>query len=190
MVRNKVQRLLLTVGLILSIQGCVWFIRLPVPEPDFAECITCNKRNASFDHRRLLPLVFVGGMARSGTTLMRVILDSHPKIKCGPETHILPSFLFWLTKFRSRSNNLRLELSGITNPIIDQAAASFLMEIFLRHTQSADVLCKKDPFLMLEAQYLKQLFPRAKFIFMVRDGRAVAHSIVTRKVSLCFNFLS
>ena len=33
-------------------------------------------------------LVWVDGQARSGTTLMRVLLDAHPDINCGPETNI------------------------------------------------------------------------------------------------------
>ena len=32
--------------------------------------------------------------------------------------------------------------------------------------------------------YLAELFPNAKFIFMLRDGRATAHSGVTRKVGI------
>ena len=35
------------------------------------------------------PPIFIVGCPRSGTTLIRVILDSHPNICCGPETHII-----------------------------------------------------------------------------------------------------
>ncbi len=31
-------------------------------------------------------LLFISGFTRSGTTLIRAILDVHPLIKCGPET--------------------------------------------------------------------------------------------------------
>lgn len=31
------------------------------------------------------PVIFVGGFARSGTTIMRVMIDGHPEINCGPE---------------------------------------------------------------------------------------------------------
>jgi len=32
--------------------------------------------------------------------------------------------------------------------------------------------------------YLKELFPNSKFILMLRDGRATAHSIISRQVTI------
>jgi len=37
---------------------------------------------------------------------------------------------------------------------------------------------------MKSAVYLSELFPEAKFILMIRDGRATVHSIITRKVTI------
>src|SRR5438477_10673197 len=39
--------------------------------------------------------IFVGGAGRSGTTLLRVMLDAHPHICCGPELKVLPSIAEW-----------------------------------------------------------------------------------------------
>ena len=36
------------------------------------------------------PLVFIGGHPRSGTTLMRAMLDAHVKVRCGEESRIIP----------------------------------------------------------------------------------------------------
>ena len=34
-------------------------------------------------------ILFIGGVPKSGTTLMRVLLDIHPSVRCGPETHVV-----------------------------------------------------------------------------------------------------
>src|SRR5438552_14137884 len=39
------------------------------------------------------PAPFVVGVARSGTTLLRVMLDAHPDLAIPHETHFLPSVL-------------------------------------------------------------------------------------------------
>ena len=46
-----------------------------------------NKGNL-FTYDRSMPLIFVGGMPRSGTTLMRAMLDAHPDVRCGEETRV------------------------------------------------------------------------------------------------------
>lgn len=48
-----------------------------------------NNKNTSFER----PVIFIGGMPRSGTTLMRAILDSHPSVRCGEETRVIPRVL-------------------------------------------------------------------------------------------------
>ena len=39
------------------------------------------------------PFIFIGGHPRSGTTLVRAMLDAHQKIRCGEETRIIPRIL-------------------------------------------------------------------------------------------------
>lgn len=132
-----------------------------------------------------MPLIFIGGMPRSGTTLLRVLLDAHPDIRCGEETRVIPRILSnrqsWLkAPFESK----RLEEAGITTDVLDSAIRSFILEIIVRHGKRASRLCNKDPFTIRSATYLQYLFPNSKFIFMIRDGRAVVHSIISRKVTI------
>ena len=68
--------------------------------------------------------------------------------------------------------------------VLDSAISSFMLEVIVGHGEPAQRLCNKDPFTIKSATYLHQLFPKAKFIFMVRDGRATVHSIISRQVSL------
>lgn len=141
--------------------------------------------NKVYEYNRQMPLIFIGGVPRSGTTLMRAMLDAHPDIRCGQETRVIPRLLqlrfHWL---KSEKESMRLEQAGITNDVLNSAIAAFTLEIIAKHGEPAQRLCNKDPLLIKMGSYVIDLFPNAKFIFMVRDGRATAHSIITRKVTI------
>jgi len=127
------------------------------------------------------PLLFIGGVPKSGTTLMRVLLDVHPAIRCGPETHVIIDVL----KLRYEWANFghlhkRNEAAGVTNSMIDSAVAAFILEVVARHGEPADVICAKEPFLMTQAGFLATAFNNSKVVHMVRDGRAISHSLVSR----------
>ena len=66
-------------------------------------------------------ILFVGGVPKSGTTLMRVILDTHSGIRCGPETHVVIDVLKlryeWANFKHLRERN---EAAGISQKIIDK----------------------------------------------------------------------
>jgi len=138
-----------------------------------------------YEYDRQSPLIFIGGVPRSGTTLMRAMLDAHQDVRCGEETRVVPRLLqmrsHWM---KSQKESLRLEEAGLTGEVLDSAISSFILEVVARHAEPAPRLCNKDPFTLKSGTYLHQLFPNGKFIFMVRDGRATVHSIITRKVTI------
>lgn len=137
-----------------------------------------------FTYDRSTPVIFIGGMPRSGTTLLRVLLDAHPDIRCGEETRVVPRMLGFRQQWmRAPFESRRLKEAGITAEVLDSAVSAFILEIIAKHGAPSKRLCNKDPFTLRSAVYLKTLFPNSKFIFMIRDGRAVVHSIITRKVS-------
>ena len=78
----------------------------------------------------------------------------------------------------------RLLAGGITQTIIDSAVRAFIYEILIHHSQFADVLCDKDPFVLKYASYISSIFSKSKFLLLIRDGRAVIHSIITRNVTI------
>lgn len=133
---------------------------------------------------RDLPLIFIGGVPRSGTTLMRAMLDAHPDVRCGQETRVVPRILqmrqHWM---RSQKEVVRLEQAGVSKTVLDNAIAAFCLEVIVRHGEPAPRLCNKDPLVLKMGTYVLELFPNAKFLFMVRDGRATVHSIISRKVN-------
>lgn len=65
---------------------------------------------------------------------------------------------------------MRLEQAGITKPVLDSAIAAFTLEIIAKHGEPAPRLCNKDPLTIKMGTYVVELFPNAKFIFMVRSA--------------------
>ncbi|KAL3270344.1 hypothetical protein HHI36_009392 [Cryptolaemus montrouzieri] len=106
-------------------------------------------------------------------------------VLCGQETRVIPRILqmrfHWM---KSNKESRRLDEAGITKNVLDSAIAAFTLEIIAKHGEPAARLCNKDPLTLKMGTYVLELFPNAKFIFMVRDGRATAHSIISRKVTI------
>jgi len=138
-----------------------------------------------YEYDRNSPIIFIGGVPRSGTTLMRAMLDAHPEVRCGEETRVVPRILQMKSKWmKSEKESMRLEEAGITGDVLDSAVSAFILEVVAKHGEPSSRLCNKDPFTLKSGAYLKHLFPKSKFLFMVRDGRATVHSIITRKVTI------
>ncbi|XP_070500333.1 protein-tyrosine sulfotransferase [Chironomus tepperi] len=139
----------------------------------------------TYVYHREMPLIFIGGVPRSGTTLMRAMLDAHPEVRCGQETRVIPRILqlrsHWM---KSEKESMRLEEAGIHKEVLNSAIAQFCLEIIAKHGDPAPRLCNKDPLTLKMGSYVIELFPNAKFIFMVRDGRGTVHSIISRKVTI------
>ncbi|KAF7988860.1 hypothetical protein HCN44_007170 [Aphidius gifuensis] len=142
-----------------------------------------DKKKYPYD--RNMPLIFIGGVPRSGTTLMRAMLDAHPEIRCGQETRVIPRILQMRSHwYKSERESMRLAEAGISKEVVDSAIAAFCLEIIAKHGEPAPRLCNKDPLTLKMGSYVLDLFPNAKFLFMVRDGRATVHSIISRKVTI------
>ncbi len=138
-----------------------------------------------YEYDRNSPLIFIGGVPRSGTTLMRALLDAHPEVRCGEETRVVPRILQMRANWmKSAKESMRLEEAGLGGDVLDSALAAFILEVVARHGEASPRLCNKDPFTLKSGTYLRKLFPKSKFLFMVRDGRATVHSIITRKVTI------
>ncbi|OON18536.1 hypothetical protein X801_05608, partial [Opisthorchis viverrini] len=125
--------------------------------------------------QRHSPIIFVGGVSRSGTTLMRVLLDVHPWIRCGPEGMVIKPVL----DFRHSMPRFHMNWSrqaGIYPTLLDSAISKYIRYIVEEMGPPANILCYKRPEVLLYTEYLATLFPDSKFIIMLRDGRAVAVS--------------
>ncbi|KAK7087280.1 protein-tyrosine sulfotransferase 1-like [Littorina saxatilis] len=189
--RQSTKRKLLLCGLAVTV---LYFFYISAPCDQKSQYIMVPKEKNHFIYdskNRAIPygedmeIIFVGGMPRSGTTLMRVMLDAHPDVRCGEETRVIPRILGLRTQWeKSAMEKKRLEAAGVTGEVLDSAVRAFILEVVAKHGEAAPRLCNKDPFTLKSAIYLSHQFPRSRFVFMVRDGRAVVHSIITRKVTI------
>jgi protein-tyrosine sulfotransferase len=149
-----------------------------------------SSKNASVPERLVyydasLPLIWIGGVPRSGTTLMRAMLDAHPLIRCGEETRVIPRLLGMHSGIeKSEQEMARLAEAHIDSSVLNSALGAYLLSIIAQHGEAAPHLCNKDPFTLRSMSKIHTLFPRSKFLLMIRDGRATVHSIISRKVSI------
>ncbi len=144
-----------------------------------------SSSSSSPSSSQLQQVIFVGGVPRSGTTLARAMLDSHPDIRCGEETRVIPRILAMRSRWdRSEKEHKRLIEAGLSGNALDLATRAFITSIILGHGEPAKYLCNKDPLVLNYMNDVVRLYPKSKFILMIRDGRAVANSIFSRNVTI------
>lgn len=191
MLSRGTKKLLVTAGICLGIIYLL-YNRGSMPGRDCPKTESMSKKTSMisqdgtlYEYDRQSPLIFIGGVPRSGTTLMRAMLDAHPEVRCGEETRVVPRLLQMRSHWKkSQKESMRLEEAGLTDEVLASAISSFILEVVARHGEPAPRLCNKDPFTLKSGNYLRELFPNSKFLFMVRDGRATVHSIISRKVTI------
>lgn len=121
--------------------------------------------------------IFVVGCQRSGTTLLRLVLDSHPAIACGPETRFLESMTRIVGEDWPRLARYGPDRSDWLAGIADWYGG-----IQDAYAQRRGKLrwADKTPRYALIMDFLDQLFPDAQFIHVIRDPRDVVLSHRTR----------
>ncbi len=156
-------------------------------------------QNPTIDQIRKLPFFFILGRPRSGTTLLRTLLDVHPNIIIPLEN---PSMIHLYFKYRyvkhwdvKNLNNIfcdfknlnfikswKLDWEGIKDIFenLSKMQISFheIIKLFYYHYQSEFTkeeircLCDKTPLNSLYSKEISRVFPGAKCIHLVRDYRA------------------
>lgn len=145
--------------------------------------------------------IFVVGCGRSGTTLLRLMLDSHPGLAVPGESHFIPPLWAYRRHYESRG---KLDPRGLARDIMDTPHfklwgipeetvrrrvdaldaphfADVVEAVFLAYadhhgkTRWGD----KTPIYVLSLPLLSGLFPRARFVHLIRDGRDVALSYLS-----------
>lgn len=128
---------------------------------------------------------FVGGAVKSGTTWLQLLLDKHPNISCRGEGHLFDKLAVELGKACDAYNlyiddlNKRVfsEMEGY--PLLTEngllyliaAASSLLLGSQAKGDPNIAAVGEKTPLILQYLPLVDLLFPSARFIFMVRDGR-------------------
>lgn len=147
---------------------------------------------------------FVLGAQRSGTTMLRLMLNNHPRLAVPHETVYVTQFYRNLLRYGdlAQQANMRTLLDDIAaHPQVVKGRLIDDKEAVLAHdpTTYAELIdaimtCyaqtqgkvrwgDKTPYYTLDIDVLHSIFPHAKFIQIVRDGRDVALS--QRQISWC-----
>jgi len=144
------------------------------------------------------PFVFVVGAPRSGTTLLKRMLDAHPEIAMTPET-------WWITRFYKRRIGvtaegrvtpeivprlmedrrflrLGLDMDAVGRLVQRGAALSypdFVSGVFDLYGRGVGkrLVGDKTPGYVRNLSLLHSLWPRANIVHIIRDGRDVWLSI-------------
>jgi len=112
--------------------------------------------------------VFLVGSERSGTTVLGQILDRHPDIAQWYEPYFV-----WDKYFRLAPHDAR-SAGDATPRVISQVFNDFER---YRKKQNKPVIFDKSPRNSLKIPFILKIFPNARFVHMLRDGRDATLSI-------------
>lgn len=121
--------------------------------------------------------IFIIGCPRSGTTLLRMIIDSHPNISCGPETHFLVDLANMTTKRWGPITRFGFDRNN-WNARLRELFGRFHTD-YMR-TRGKRRWAEKTPVYTLYLDFVNELFPDAQFVHIIRDGRDVVGSFQER----------
>ena len=136
-------------------------------------------------------MFFIVGSARSGTTLLRMMLNAHPEVAVPPESRFVvelyssdevrvDDFLSRLGSHRrwiswdTPIEDVRAQLAGVSTVAYPEAIEAAFMAF--AQSRNKKRYGDKTPRYIEHLPLLARLWPNAKFVHLVRDGREVALS--------------
>ena len=146
------------------------------------------------------PPIFVVGCPRSGTTLLRLMLDAHPSLAIPPESHFIPLVARVRSRYEQpsgfdaehmaadvmrglRFRDWNLSADAVRAAIRERHPTTLASAIECVFVAYADAQGKarwgdKTPGYSIELPLISGLFPEAVFVHLIRDGRNVALSLM------------
>ena len=121
--------------------------------------------------------IFVIGSGRSGTTLLRLMIDSHPRISCGEETHFLRDLSAITGEYWHLLEGYGFEREYWLGRIRD-LYAGFQADYLARRGKLR--WAEKDPTYTPHLAFIDELFPDAQYVHVIRDAYDVVASFRER----------
>ena len=170
---------------------------LPSPQKAWRQS---RSRRASARGAERTPAPFVVGVNRSGTTLLRMMLDAHPELTIPPETHFVPELIAAAESKDPAPETLLATITGQREWGDFGLDEDELLERFraIEPLNAGDALRafysayakragkprwgEKTPIYVKSMRKIERALPEARFVHVIRDGRDVALSIRDRAV--------
>jgi hypothetical protein len=144
------------------------------------------------------PAPFVVGVGRSGTTLLRLMLDAHPQLTIPPETHFVPELIRAARRRRATAEGLaeivvsqrqwgdfgldEADLRGRFGALERIEPAPALRAFYGLYAERVGKprWGDKTPIYVEHMREIAKALPEAHFVHLIRDGRDVALSRIRR----------
>jgi hypothetical protein len=141
---------------------------------------------------------FLVGYPRSGTTLLRVMLASHPRLWIPGETGFIPFLrvphdrplsrgevrraVRHIARLNREWSEVVLEAPALEDELVEPRLAELLDALYRRRMRDSGAVRwgDKSPLYVLHMPALASIFRDARFVHIVRDGRDVACSAVAK----------
>lgn len=134
---------------------------------DLAAPLACSTTRRESEPKTL-DIAFVVGCARSGTSILGELIASHPEVRYLFEAHDA-----WSLAGSGPDGSDRLVADDVSPE--DQQR---IRRWFAQHHRDESLLVEKNPRSALRIPMIRSIFPEARLIHIVRDGRDVACSMV------------
>jgi hypothetical protein len=147
------------------------------------------------------PVPFIVGVGRSGTTLLRLMLDAHPDLAIPPETHFVPELIARFKAASSQANSPAVDAAEVvqvimegrhwgdfdldpdalaervraTEPLDAAAATRAFFELYAER-EDKPRWGDKTPIYVKHMREIEDVIGEARFVHLIRDGRDVALS--------------
>ena len=124
--------------------------------------------------------IFIGGAPRSGTTLLRALVNASRNIVCGPEMRVIPALCHLNQQIEDGHLDVLEANYGLdAQALHDRFARTIDQLLAPLHQKTGARVAEKTPANILHFPRLRRLFPDSPLIAVVRDGRDVVASLLS-----------